>query len=401
MRRVLASFQASLASLSEQRSRAALSSLGIMVGSVAILLLVSIAKGVQDDIGKEVEGLGVNLLIVLPGRFEDNSMLAPGLIGISHLEREDISRIRGLSGVREAVPFSFVGSGLASGERRSPAAMVVATQPEWFAMRKAAFREGRGILPEERQAYVCVLGSLVAERLFPEGGAVGRTVSQSGREYKVVGVTEDPKGSSIFSQGSFENFAILPFETVAALQEKAQINRIFIQTDPEKEPKQLVGAVERTLGQRLDREMYSVLTQEELLQLVYKVMSVLTTLLTGLTSIALFVGGVGIMTVMLMSVQERAREIGIRKTVGARRSDIFVQFLSEALLLSLVGAAAGIALSFGITQAIARFTVIKPMLDFPVVAMALSVSILVGVLFGLVPAMRAAAKDPVQAMRYE
>ena len=402
MGRVLLNLQASLSSLREQRSRAALSSLGILVGSVAILLLVSIAKGVQADIGREVEGLGVNLLIVLPGRIDEGSMFAPGLLGISNLEEQDIERIKRLPGVREAVPVSFVGSGLTSKGHRSPTTLIVATTPQWFQVRVSKFRAGRAFKADETLQRVVVLGSISADRLFPKGDAIGKMVDFNGTPYEVVGVTDDPESTNnLFSQGGFENMAFFPYELIRKSQKGAQINRIFIQTAPDKEPKSLVASVDKVLGARLDREMYSVLTQADLLKLVFKVMTILTTLLTGLTSIALFVGGVGIMTVMLMSVQERSKEIGIRKTVGARRSDIFVQFLGEAIVLSLAGGIAGLAVSFGVTKALAQFTVIKPLLTPGVVTMALGVCLAVGGVFGLLPAMRAARKDPVQSLRSE
>ncbi len=256
--------------------------------------------------------------------------------------------------------------------------------------------------PADDRRNVCVLGSVAADKLFPGQRAVGLRVRQNGVDYEVVGVTADPEqSSSMFSQGGFENLAIMPYRLIRERERESQINRIFIQTEPSREPKGLVAAIDRVLGARMDRDSYSVLTQEDLLQLVFKVMSILTTLLAGLTSIALVVGGVGIMTVMLMSVQERAREIGIRKAFGARRSDIFFQFLAEAAVLSLLGGFAGLGLSWAAASALARFTVIKPILNFPIVALAIGVCLGVGVVFGLIPAMRAARRDPVQSLRFE
>lgn len=402
MSRLLPNLLAALASLREQRSRAVLSSVGVMVGSLAILLLVSIAKGVQADMTREVEGIGINLLIVLPGRVDEGSMMAPGLLGISYLKEQDIDRIRRVPGVRRAIPVSFVGSGLTAGETRSPTTLVVATKPDWFTIRNTKFQSGGCFREADADKRVCVLGSVAAKKLFPDQPALGKTLQYNGQAYRIVGVTADPGGEgNVFSQGSFENMAFLPYELVRNAQSSAQIDRIFIQTDPDREPKSLVASVERVLGERLDRETYSVLTQQDLLRLVFKVMSILTTLLIGLTSIALFVGGVGIMTVMLMSVQERSKEIGIRKTVGARRSDIFVQFLCEAVMVSLAGGLAGLTFSAIVAALIARFTVIKPAMTAEIVLLAIGVCLAVGTVFGLIPAIRAARRDPVQSLRWE
>lgn len=402
MQRFLANLSAGLQSIREQRSRAALSSLGVMVGSLAILLLVSIAKGVQADMSREVEGIGVNILIVLPGRVDEGSMMSPGLLGISYLEEQDIARIQKVPGVRRAIPVCFVGSGIVAQEIRSPTILVVATKPDWFSIRNSIFAHGRPFRPDEKNERVCVLGSVAAEKLFPNVSALDKTISYNGADFRVVGVTADPGGEgNIFSQGSFENMAFFPYELIKKAQPQAQIDRIFVQTEPEREPKSLVAAVEKVLDERLDRETFSVLTQQDLLRLVFKVMSILTTLLAGLTSIALFVGGVGIMTVMLMSVQERSKEIGIRKTVGARRSDVFIQFLTEAIVLSMAGGFAGLVFSGIVNALIARFTVIKPMMTPGIVAMALGVCLAVGTVFGLIPAIRAARRDPVQSLRWE
>lgn len=401
-------FGSAVRSLVEQRSRTVLSALGILVGAVAILLLVGIARGVRQDLSREIDDLGVNLLIVLPGRIDEATMMAPGLFGISYLEDQDIDRVREVAGVERAVPITFVGSGAtftpqgAESPNTSPTTLILATEPDWFKMHRLTLAEGRVFGESEADQPVAVVGALAARNLFDGESGLGKSIDYNGRSYRVVGVTESREQSqSLFQQGSFENVIYIPYRYLRSAHVGMQVDRIMVQTAPDREPRELIESVESVLGQRLDRETFSILTQEDLLKLVFRVMSILTWLLVGLTSIALFVGGVGIMAVMTMSVNERAKEIGIRKTVGARASDLFAQFLFEAVALGLAGGLAGLAVSSVVVWALERFTPINPLLDGSVIALGVGTCVVVGAVFGLFPALRAARRDPVISLRSE
>jgi putative ABC transport system permease protein len=376
--------------------------LGITVGSTAIILLVSIATGVQRDVSKQVSDLGVNLLIVLPGRIDEGSMFAPSMIGISYLKESDVERVKQVPGVRRAAPITFVGGGIRHGDRTSPTTLLMATKPDWFQMRSMNLSKGRLFGEDDLDKAVCVVGGVASKKLFPNGDGLGNELEYNGRKYRVIGITANAETeNSLFSMGSFENVVYIPMPYMRRLNPNMQLDRIMVQTEPDREPKSLVKAVDAKLGERLDRESYSVLTQTDLLNMVFKLMGILTWLLTGLTSIALFVGGVGIMTVMLMSVNERSKEIGIRKTVGATRRDVFVQFLIEAILLATAGGAVGLGISYVVCLALTEWTPIKPLITGQIVGLSFVVCLGVGTTFGLIPAVRAARKDPVEAMRHE
>lgn len=373
---------------------------GITIGSMAIVLLISIARGVQREVTDQVNDLGVNLLIVLPGRVE-GMMFNPNLGGQSYLKPTDAEKALEVPGVRRAALLTFAGGGIKAGGKEAYPFIVAAT-PEWFQIRPVKLQSGRTYNASDGAEQVCVIGSIAKETLFGEQDAIGKTVDVNGHRYRIIGVTEDKKSEqSLFSMGSFENVVYIPYATLHRLEPNSRTDRIMLQTDPDREPKSLVSAVDTVLGQRLERQQYSVLTQEDLLRLIYNLMSILTTMVTGLTSIALFVGGVGIMTVMLMSVNERAREIGIRRTVGATRKDVFHQFLLEALMLAIAGGLIGLLLSIGVCWGLATFTKIKPLVTLGTVALSFGVSAGVGAVFGLLPALKAARQDPLVAIRNE
>ncbi|HRD31134.1 MAG TPA: ABC transporter permease [Fimbriimonadaceae bacterium] len=391
---------AALTSLRENWRQSILSAVGVAIASIAILLLVSIGLGVQKDISSQVEDLGVNILIVVPARVELGGMnFNPNFGGQSFLTEADAQNLTTIAGVREAATLTFAGGGLKYGDK-SAYPFTIATTPEWFAMHKAEIAEGAFFGPGTTTKDPIVLGSIAKETLFGDQDALGKMVRLSDKEFEVIGVLKDQgESESMFSMQSFANVAYIPYQDWKAKHPDAQIDRIMVQFDPATDPKVLVPALEKKLGERLDYQQYSVLTQEDLLGLIFKVMGVLGTLVVGLTSIALFVGGVGIMTVMLMSVNERRVEIGIRQACGATRRDIFRQFLIEAVLIGLAGSFAGLVVSALVNTVLASTTSIKPLMTWGTVALAFGVGVGVGAIFGAWPARRAANQDPVVSLR--
>ncbi|MCW5943340.1 MAG: ABC transporter permease [Fimbriimonadaceae bacterium] len=395
-------FRSAIGSLFEHCQRTLLSSLGVMVGSLAVILLISVARGVQRDITKQVNDLGVNVLVVIPGRIDGGAMFSPNLAGLSYLSEADVAKVRRVPGVLTATPLMFVGGAIRYGDKVSPSTFVIAANSPWFQIRPVEMAEGRPFSSEDAAKAVCVIGSVAKEHLFGQASALGKEVLVNGKSFKIVGVTRDKSNDdSLFSMGGFENVTIVPFDYLKAHVPNPQVHRIMLQTAPDREPKALVAMIERVLGERLNRDTFSVLTQKDLLKLVYQLMDILTWLLTGLTSIGLFVGGVGIMVIMLMSVNERAKEIGVRKAVGARNRDIFRQFLVEAGAIGLLGGAMGLGISAIAALVLSQLTPIHPLITLDTVALGFFVSVGVGGVFGIVPAMRASIKDPVVSLRSE
>lgn len=392
-------FRQATQSLWEHRSRSFLSALGITVAAIAIVLLVSIALGVQKDIRSQVEDLGVNTLVVLPGKVGLGTF-NPNIGGQSYLKEEHLATLRKVPGAIRACPMTFVGGGIeANGKFASP--FIVATTSDWFQMRPVRMLFGDVYHDPLSKERVAVIGSLARRELFGEtGNPVGKTVTINGLNFRVIGVTIDKEQEqSLFSMGSLQNVVYIPYHAQKALAPDSQTDRLMVQCDPEADPKTLVPGLNAAMGSLLTDVQYSILTQEDLLNLVFKVMSILTWLLVGLTSIGLFVGGIGIFAIMMMSVGERSHEIGIRKTVGAKQRDVFVQFLTESGLLALLGGTVGLLFSVGACALIRTYTPIKPEITPAVIGLCFGTCLAVGVLAGLLPALRAARKDPIAAMR--
>lgn len=393
-------FRAAIEALRNEWKAALLSMVGVAIASVAILLLVSIGLGVQKDITKQVDDLGANVLVVVPGKVDPSMGFNPNLGGQSYLEEQDAERLRKVPGVRRVALLTFAGGGVRSGENEA-FPLIIAATPDWFEMHNSELAEGRFLTPEDAAQNRVVLGSVAKDRLFPDApSALGKSVEINKRTYTIVGVLANQESSeSVFSAQSFQNVAYLTYDHLKAISPDVQIDRFMVQGDPAADPKNLVPALERSLDERLDDQQFSVLTQQDLLKLIYQVMGILGTLVVGLTSIALFVGGVGIMTVMLMAINERRVEIGIRRAVGAQSQDIFRQFLAEAILIGLIGSLTGLVFSSLICWGIATFTPIKPLMTFGTVALAFGVGIGVGAIFGAIPALKAGRQDPLVSLR--
>jgi putative ABC transport system permease protein len=384
--------------------RSFLTVLGVIIGVASVIVLVAFGQGAQKEITAQIDTLGANVAILVPGKMQGQSNFNPtGNLGISNLTDRDVAAVRGVAGVRSVAPLMFISGGVYRGDKPAGICMPIATVPEFLKIRRLALAKGRFLTDAEQDQPVCVLGTGIKKDLFGAEEALGKKITVNEQPYTVVGVVgERSIGSGLFGGEELDAIIYLPLKAVQRFTKTRQIHRVFIEVAPGADPEGVMqNARAVLLGLHKGRDDFSLLRSKELLKMFYKVFTMLAALLLGITSISLVVGGIGIMNVMLVTVTERTSEIGIRKTVGARRQDIFLQFLTEAVTLSAVGGLLGIGLAFVACAVAAHWLPLKPLITTGSILLGFTVCVVVGIIAGVVPAIAAARMDPIVAIRHE
>lgn len=381
--------------LRANRLRSLLTMLGVVIGVAAVVVLVAIGTGAKQEVEEQVNGLGANLVIIVPGRLDFGS--APTK---SRLELSDATRIQRATGQQVAVS-------LASGETvrhagRETFATVNGTNAavsEVF-VRPVARGEYLRETDIETRRRVAVIGPDLVTALFDGADPLGRTISVGGVRFRVIGVFASVGSSTL--GGSRDSEVHIPVTAAQRLFGDMRVDALALKA-PSTETIDRVGdQALAVLADRYPDEEFSAVTQDQILGTVGRILGLLTTVLAAIAAISLLVGGVGVSNIMLVSVRERTREIGLRKAVGARQRDVTLQFLIEAVLLTTIGGVIGIALgvggSLGLSAAIEQLPAV---ITWWSPALAFTVSAAVGIFFGVVPARRAGRLDPVVALRTE
>jgi putative ABC transport system permease protein len=402
--------ESALLALTQNALRSVLTLAGIVVGVIAIVTLVGILQGVKAEVSRQVEGLGANLVFIEPSKLDENGQPnAMAMLGRSSLTDKDIGELRQVPGVEMISPVLFV-SGTAECKRQNGSAItwdsayVVAVDRQGVEMNPSPLIAGRYFTDADADQNVCILANKSGEKLFGGEDPLGKTVKIQDKSWKVTGLLgkASSDGSMSHQMLGLGNLIYLPARAARRQIEGLQINRIVLKTDFKHPADAMIDAMNAVLlATHKHREDYGILTLRKALSMVIKLVGMAQALLVLIATISLFVAGIGIMNIMLVTVTERTREIGVRKTVGARKTDIFLQFLTEAVVLSVLGGIIGIALSSFICMMIGRFSILQPIISPSVIAMALAVCIGVGILFGVTPAVRAANLNPIDALRHE
>jgi putative ABC transport system permease protein len=392
----------SLKSIWRNKTRSTLTMLGIIIGVSAVILLVSLGQGLQNYITGTFEDLGTNLVIVLPGKVDMSggfsSGSSPNFMG-SKLDIEQAKELEQLGG-----PIGAAGAAIEvpAGIRyrgKSKYTSVAGITANYGKIRNIQVDVGREIQNSDvdLSRNVAILGKGIAENLFGLTNPIGQEITVGEDRYQVIGLLAKLGSGGIGFD--VDNFVAIPITSAQRLTGNSAVQTIVVQAKTKEQIPDAITLTKQYLSKQMSSDDFSVIDQSNLLTSINQILGVLTTALGGIAAISLVVGGVGIMNIMLVSVTERTREIGLRKAVGAKPGDILSQFLIEAVILSVLGGMIGIFIGWGGAQIINRF--FPASVSIWSVTLAFGVSALVGIVFGVAPAYRASKLDPIQALRYE
>ena len=415
---VFESLRVAFRGLAANKMRSILTMLGIIIGVAAVIALMSIGEGVSVSISQQIQGIGSNLVIIMPGSTQASGVrTAQGsAVTLTYEDAEaltDPSRAPSIAGV--SPEFGSAGQVVYGNQNFNVRITGVTEQYEW--VRNAKLTTGSFIVKSHLDATsrVAVLGATTASNLFSGDDPIDREIKINRQTFRVIGVLEAKGGSAMLGG---DDIILVPITTAMKRLFGAQrgfgvgsrVSTIYVSAVSENQVDAAIAQITEILRERhkttYQNDDFTVTSQKDILGVLDQITGFLTAFLGAIAAISLLVGGIGIMNIMLVSVTERTREIGIRKAVGAKRRDILVQFLVEAVVLSVLGGLGGIALGWGIGQVVNALKIGSPqplvtVMTAQSVMLAVSFSAAVGLFFGIYPATRAASLNPIDALRYE
>jgi len=414
--KLLDSLRMALRALAANKMRALLTMLGIIIGVGAVIALVSLGEGVQGFVSRRLQSIGSNLLFVAPGSLSE--MGGGGSASLLSSDRA-ILTLNDVKAIESEAPhvaaaspeLSTIAEVVYGGN--SERVTVAGVWPNYAQLRNLEVDYGMFVRQrdEDTRARVCVLGPKIAKRLFGNDYPIDKKVRIRGIPFTVIGVLHRKGGSSL---ADMDSYVYVPYSTAHARllplrsgRGEPGVNIIYAQASSEADMDAAANEIAEVLRRRHrigvgEEDDFTVVSQSDITAIFGEITGILTAFLAAIAGISLLVGGIGIMNIMLVSVTERTREIGIRKAVGAKRRDILLQFLVESTLLSFFGGVLGTAFgAFTANQVSVFLEGVKPVITLQTIGLAAGVSSAVGIFFGIYPARRASALDPIEALRYE
>ena len=399
-------FHLAIDSLRQNRGRTFLSALGIAIGVASIVLILSLTGGINQLISASSDKDNANLILVRPSTGKEitdsiiDELTSTSQYSKSNLTLEDITAIKEVESVKSVAPIAISNATITIANKTYPSTTVVATNDNLRDILNFHLKSGQ-FLDYNLNKNVAVLGYTVAEQIFGTTEAATRTFNYGGQQFMVVGVLDKLNDPINFNGVDFDNSILINIDFASTFESSIQIQQIDIRTET---TDQVQGAIE-SINEKLSKAKkgdkdYKIISGTDNLHPAGSLLSIISSMLTLVASISLIVGGVGIMNIMLVSVSERTREIGIRKAVGASSGHVMLQFLFESIILSIIGGLMGFILGYIFAFLISLVTPFAPHISWQILGTTGAVSLIVGVLFGVYPAAKAARKDPITSLKF-
>lgn len=401
MKQLIITIKTAIFDFSRNKGRTFLTSLGILIGVMAVVLLTALGLGLKAYIEQQFESLGSNLITVVPGKVIQGGSFSAGSSSFGSIQFDEqdyqaLSRIRYLKSVVPMYTRSFTVTGV----DKSMYAELYGTSADVFQTWNLKTEYGRAFRSSdvEKRSKVVVIGSKVAEEVYGSGRkALGRDIKVENQSFIVIGVLESKGGGP--AGRDFNNALYMPYKTAYIFNSDKKFIAFYLQAKSEDVIEKAKLEIEKTLLKDHEEDDFSILEPSDLLGAITSIFSMLNMVLVGIAAISLIVGGIGIMNIMYVTVTERIKEIGIRRALGARKNDILIQFLVESVILSLFGGISGLLLSYLIVLLVQPY--FPAYIDTSSVLLGLGVSSAIGIIFGVFPAKKAADLSPIEAIRYE
>lgn len=399
--------QETYTALSANKARSGLTILGIVIGIGSVIAMVSIGQGASGQIQSSIEGLGSNLLTVIPGFIQPGrGIVSSGRGSAQTLVNEDIEVLRQIEGVAYISPELQRRLQIIATTGNNTNSTVIGVMPEYVQVRNVSVEKGSFITEAQVRSLgrVAVLGPTVALDLFGEGNdPIGKTIRINRVNFKVIGVLQSKGSAGFFNPDDTVFVPLTTMQKILAGADFLSTIAISVQTKDLMPQVQTEATFALAEKHRVDPQSpdFSIVSQADILGTLTQVTNTFTIFLAAVAGISLIVGGISIMNMMLTTVTERTREIGLRKAIGAKKKDISMQFLAEAVTLTFVGGVAGVALGWALSVLISNFAGIVTQVSLQAVLLAFGVSAAIGIIFGYYPARRAASLNPIEALRYE
>lgn len=391
--------------------RSFLTMLGIIIGVVSVVTTISLGEGVKRQVEAQIKEFGSDLLIIRPGKHiekdSDGNITNVDVFSVFNnattLADSDIEAVSSAKDIASVAPLSLVSGNVTYDDKEYKSGQVIATTNTFANLINHDIEFGQFLSETDEGKNFAVVGSTVARQLFNDSAPIGRSLTFRGQTLIVKGVFTEFDEIPLNFGANYNNAIFIPYVTGKSInQGSAQVFQILAKPADAKKVDEAQASIEQNLIKVNESSSdYTVLKQKDTLAIANNVLRVMTGLVATIAAISIIVGGIGVMNVMIVSVTERTREIGIRKAVGATDKQILGQFISEAVVLSVLGGFIGLFVSVLVNFTIRIFTEMQPIITFQVCLLALFISLCVGVFFGVIPAINASKKNPIDALRNE